>query len=501
VNPFVSRRLEWIVSLTALAAAVIFRAWPLMWWPGLHFDSDQGVVGLMAKHISEGRAFPLFFYGQTYMLAVEAWLAAPVMFLFGATVAALKAPLLVINLATAALFVRVLVAEAGFRPALAAVAALPLALPAAGVATRVMEPNGGNVEPWLYVILLWMLRSHWWAFGLLLGVASAHREFAVYGAVAIFLLDTIWGVAARREPGAAAAQRLPVRWAIIAVLAIAVRTVIDSIEPFASALGPGTRGNDVMMAGLQADPVGARVCFAPERWMPRARLLFSQHLPQLVGGMPGMLYEYGMRTTVPTGYAGVAPLVAAMAAAGVASAAAAPRAAAAVFGWYLILVGVISTAVYGFVVCSPIIAETLRYNLLGVMIPAGALVLGLSRPVRSPLSAGARAGFIAVPIVWGLLNASDLGAVTREYLERPPVDLRQAIVAEMERRRIHSAWSEYRLAYHLSFISGERVRVSANDYVRVKAYFDEAAATKAPTLTVKACAGGDELIAGVYLCR
>ena len=31
----------------------------------------------MAKHISEGRAFPVFIYGDRYMLAVQAWLAAP----------------------------------------------------------------------------------------------------------------------------------------------------------------------------------------------------------------------------------------------------------------------------------------------------------------------------------------------------------------------------------------------------------------------------------------
>ena len=36
------------------------------------FDSDQAVVGLMAKRLSEFRSFPLFFYGQNYMLAVQA---------------------------------------------------------------------------------------------------------------------------------------------------------------------------------------------------------------------------------------------------------------------------------------------------------------------------------------------------------------------------------------------------------------------------------------------
>jgi hypothetical protein len=71
----------------------------------------------------------------------------------------------------------------------------------------------------------------------------------------------------------------------------------------------------------------------------------------------------------------------------------------------------------------------------------------------------------------------------------------------MERRKIFIAWSESRFAYHLSFISGERVRVSANDYVRVKAYYEEAAATRAPTIGTTACSGGETLISGVYACR
>ena len=72
-----------------LAGLVLLRAFPFVWWTGTHFDSDQAVVGLMAKHISEGRAWPLYFYGQNYMLAVEAYLAAPVMWVIGVSVLAL----------------------------------------------------------------------------------------------------------------------------------------------------------------------------------------------------------------------------------------------------------------------------------------------------------------------------------------------------------------------------------------------------------------------------
>ena len=160
-----SRSSFWLTALL-LAGLVLLRAFPFVWWPGTHFDSDQAVVGLMAKHISEARAFPLFYYGQDYMLAVEAYLAAPVMLVAGPTVTALKSPLVVINVAIVILLLRILVRDARLHPMVAAIAVLPIALPAAGVAARVTEANGGNVEPWLYVLLLWIARDRpWWLGG------------------------------------------------------------------------------------------------------------------------------------------------------------------------------------------------------------------------------------------------------------------------------------------------------------------------------------------------
>ena len=83
-----------IVVLVILARSAIF-----VFWEQAHFDSDQAVIGLMAKHLSEGRAFPMFIYGGNYILAVEAWLAAPVFLVAGVSVAALKTPLLAVNIA------------------------------------------------------------------------------------------------------------------------------------------------------------------------------------------------------------------------------------------------------------------------------------------------------------------------------------------------------------------------------------------------------------------
>jgi hypothetical protein len=60
-----SRDVEWRVSAAALIAAVLFRSAIFVFWERAHFDSDQAVMGLMAKHLAEGRALPVFFTGST----------------------------------------------------------------------------------------------------------------------------------------------------------------------------------------------------------------------------------------------------------------------------------------------------------------------------------------------------------------------------------------------------------------------------------------------------
>jgi hypothetical protein len=58
-----------------MALAIVFRA-PLVARVEGILDHDQSVVGLMALDIAEGRRWPIFFDGQRYMGAVEAYLAA-----------------------------------------------------------------------------------------------------------------------------------------------------------------------------------------------------------------------------------------------------------------------------------------------------------------------------------------------------------------------------------------------------------------------------------------
>src|SRR5687767_9735016 len=84
------------VAMAAAATLAALRGLPFIVWPHSAFDSDQAIVGLMAKHLSEGRALPLFFYGQPYMLAVQAWIAAPLFLVGGASIALLKLPLVIV---------------------------------------------------------------------------------------------------------------------------------------------------------------------------------------------------------------------------------------------------------------------------------------------------------------------------------------------------------------------------------------------------------------------
>ena len=51
---------------------------PVLTSPNMLLDGDESIVGLMAKHLYDGKAFPLYFYGQRYGLSpVEEFFILP----------------------------------------------------------------------------------------------------------------------------------------------------------------------------------------------------------------------------------------------------------------------------------------------------------------------------------------------------------------------------------------------------------------------------------------
>ncbi|HEX4355336.1 MAG TPA: hypothetical protein VHZ95_20560, partial [Polyangiales bacterium] len=124
----------WKASLLCgLIALVCIRSFVFVRFQQAHFDSDQAMFGLMAKDLAEGRALPVFMYGQHYLFAVSVWLSAPLYLVFGASVLTLKLPTLLMNVAVVIMLWSGLRRESGMNALGCALAILPFAMP--GVVT------------------------------------------------------------------------------------------------------------------------------------------------------------------------------------------------------------------------------------------------------------------------------------------------------------------------------------------------------------------------------
>jgi hypothetical protein len=93
------------IAIAAIAAIAAVARLPQLLSPSLLAEGDECLVGLMGLHVARGHDFPLFFYGQKYGLAVvEASAAAAGFALFGPGAVTLKAAILVVWIAGAALY-------------------------------------------------------------------------------------------------------------------------------------------------------------------------------------------------------------------------------------------------------------------------------------------------------------------------------------------------------------------------------------------------------------
>ncbi len=94
-----------------------------------HVHSDEAIIGLMGKHILEGRYFPFYMYGQPYNAgaAWEAYLAANAFAFFGVSVISLTSCIFLLSLLCLFLFYRMCLALYDQRTALLATIAFALA--------------------------------------------------------------------------------------------------------------------------------------------------------------------------------------------------------------------------------------------------------------------------------------------------------------------------------------------------------------------------------------
>jgi len=487
VSPTIRR--ERLVALSIGLALVLARSFVFLRYESSFFDSDQAIVGLMAKHLEEGRAFPLFFYGQTYLLAVEAWLAAPLFWIAGASVGTLHASLVLTNLAVTALLIVGLERWGGLRPLYGLVAAAFFAFAPPYTAALLVQANGANIEPFLFVLLLWTVRSRPLWFGAILAVGFLTREFTVY-AVPVIVIGQIWDRSLFRAESVR-------RWLLTAVAFFAVWECVQALRPFADLMGPGTRGQLLHgFAGSPFDNLSGRASFVLTELPGRGVAMVFHQLPRLLGAT-AVEEAVGRQGRDWMFWPLIGGLIAAMLRTLFVLVRGTRRSLRpSAFGWYVLGLGVMGAA--GYVASRPLPNVIDRYFLLVVFIPVGATAVFLAHEPSLWL----RRAMLSLVLTWTACSGVDHVRLLERHRRSPEPDALRTLADALVARRVRVAEAVYWRAYKLTFLSGERVKVASNDFIRIAEYQDLAAAEGDRLIGIREepCAGG-ERIADWFLCR
>jgi len=482
-----------VIVLTLAAAAIFARSAIFLFRNQSYFDSDQAVIGLMGKHLSELRAFPLFLYGQNYILAVEAWMAALSFKLFGVSVAALKLPLLVVNLVIAFLLLRTLEREARLTPVLAGVAALFFIAAPPGTAAMLVEASGVNIEPFLYTLLIWLTRAHPAWCGAIFAVGFMQREFTLYSLLSLALIAGITGNLFTREA---------LRRALAGLRAAAeVWLVVTVAKQYSSAAGPGTSIADVRAPANNVLELLTRVCFDQGTVGGGIWRLLSVHMTQLFGTRVEPLWQFAIDSNVTEGLpfawvlvAGAIGLAAVRIALWVARHRQLPR--ETWFPAYLTTVGLTGAAAFVIARCGA--QGHVRYALptLFAAIGLGAWFLSIERDRRL------RTVWIVLVAAWASVSALSHAKLYAEYATHPPPGTKLLLVRHLQARGIKYAIADYWMAYYISFITKEQIVVMANDFPRILEYerVVNQHLAEAVVISRRPCGDVRPVVEGVYLC-
>ena len=492
------------IAMAAAVALVLTRAAIFLIWEQASFDADQAIFGLMAKHIAEGRAFPMFIYGDHYMLGVQAWLAAPLFAVFGPSVAVLKLPVVLVNVMTAALLVWVLHRDGGLRPATALICSLFFVWAPPALAGSLVETGGGNPEPFLYVLLLWLLRHRPLAFGVVFGIGFTHREFTAYGVGAIVglaLLDN-WRVTPERLRAIALAG---IGYLVVWQL---VRTGFVFSNPF----GPGA-SIEAPLGGGNVEGLVSRYCWAPETILPGLQGMLGNYLGIVFGADDHRLLDLGVRSVIVR--TNVPGLPAFWPVLGVIFTVAMARViwislrdrlpvfrGRGAVGAFLLLVGVQAGVTYAVARCGQLDLTTLRYALLTLYLGVGVVALFFIYET-TPLW---RRSMVGVLLAWALASGAAHARLLNEYLFHEPPNSRRQLATYLVDNGIRYARADYWTAYATTFLAGERVVIASTTTVRINGYQSEVDNHRAEAVTVQTepctTTPGPEAVPGMYwICR
>ena len=500
------------------AALIVLRSLVFVYYEQADFDSDQAIVGLMATHLAEGRAWPLFFYGQLYMMGVQAWMAAAVFLLAGPTVFGLKLPLVVINVATGGVLVWLLVREAGLRWWQAMTATAWFALLPPVTASRMVQAQGGTVEPLLYTLFLWLARRRAVVFGLLLAFGFLHREFTLFAVIAIVLLEA-W-------TGELFARRRVAHWLVVALVFLGARQTVTLMRHTASMFGPDAAPPRLEDGITNVDLVARSVCLSAGPILGNLLWLTRHNVPTFFGVQvqpPGAL----ILSQQPTGMPWAAwPALLAMACAGLIGVSRpgpwlpllrAPSDPRVLLPTMLCVAGLLSVAGVA-TGCNVRNLLTIRYHLLLAFAPVGLTALAFvlnDRPSRAPRASGPseaahRARRLASPLMtaavtaWATAMLWQHARLLGEYRTNPPASVYRTLADDLVAHGDKYGWASYWVSYHVDFLSRERVQLSPTSAIRIADYARHAlrAGRAAVVVASEPCSPGEasRRVAGWWVC-
>jgi hypothetical protein len=372
-------------------------------------------------------------------------------------------------------------------------ATLPVAVPGLSVGEELMKPLGMNVEPLLFTPLLWLVRERPVALGVVAAVGVKNREFVLYAIAALLFLDVL-------------RDRSPAFWRprIASVVSFAVTSaVIDTLMRFSTPLGPGTTIAALGETGGNMAKAVSTLCLVPG--------LIRQDVATVVGEL--LPFQYGLRPPAANapaqgGFATVDAtwlwpvLGATLIFATTRGLWRARRLGASPVTWlglYLILTGLQAVMVYATTRCGNVGYANLRYTLLAVLIPSGAIALALDRENRRFI----QAGIAGVCGVWIVVCLAGYVRSFQDYVKDSSGRTYAQLAAYLEANGVRYIVTDYWTGYHVAFLTGERVRaLTGFDRVREHALAVAANADDAVRvfrLRDGTCSGGVD-VGGFIVC-
>jgi len=299
--------LQWLREHPGLWAALVIGLGlkiALLATNSITFDGDEAILALMARHIANGQELPLFFYGQRYMGALDAYLIAGMFLLFGESVLAVRLTQVVLYLGVVATTyflglwfggsdsARHALPPQGKGKVAGTAAAMLVAFPPIVFSLYTTSTLGDYVEVLLLNNLIWLVvfdifdgRKTGFGWWLLAGVLAGLGWWSM-GLIIVSLIPLaaigLWR------------YRKGIPWAKLGAL---VAGFVVGAAPWIGATLSGSGGGDTVAEQSTIDALsgswvygnfGASLAAMPER----ALVLFGLNIPSLFGLRPSWSLEW-----------------------------------------------------------------------------------------------------------------------------------------------------------------------------------------------------------------